>query len=217
MRGTIKAALAALVAAALMLTVSSCRTVEPDTRVHYPVLTNRTAGETLFSMKEWTGETVNGVEQTKVFEVNETAHHSDETLVYGSVENARLGAMNYDYSKSEYYQLLTGENKKWSLAVYENVADAQAAGVYGAFYKKDYNMSRAPKYEGDGQVKAYKNAYYGGFREVTLPASWQTQGFDFPIYSNMAYPWNTYKNGDVQQPLAPTQTNPVTTTMSTGK
>jgi len=200
-----------VVLSAVMLTalLAACHKEEPDTAAHYPVATAHAAGETLFSMKEWTGETVNGVCHTKVYSVNETEYHSDETALYDTVEKAVQGAKTCDLSESDYYQLLTGENKPWSLAVYENIEDAEAAGVYGSFMKTSYNMKNAPKYEGTNAVSSYKTANYTGFKEVTLPASWQTQGFDFPIYSNIDIPWNAYQNGSVEKPLAPTKTNPV--------
>lgn len=173
-------------------------------------------GTTLFTMNEWTGLTnsrdINGklVDQTDVTHVNRLPFRSSETLVYQSVETAIAGAKNYDYNQSDYYKLLTGENNIWKLAVYENIKDATDAGVYGNFFKKDYDMSTAPSYEGDGKVGIYgETAYYGGFKDVALPASWQTQGFDFPIYSNFDYPWNAYKNGNVRLPKAPVNTNPV--------
>lgn len=170
--------------------------------------------KTIFSMNEWTGKrakTADGksVQQTGIFSVNEVAHHSTETLVYQSVEDAVEGAKNYDYQRSDYYQLLTGKGKPWKLAVYENINDAKRAGVYGKFFEPAYDMASAPKYEGKGVVGSYNTAYYGGFKDVVLPASWQTQGFDFPIYSNFTYPWNTFKNGNVALPNAPQNTNPV--------
>ena len=169
---------------------------------------------TLFSMNEWTGKKAkdvngNSVQQSEIFAVNEVDHHSSETLVYQSVEDAVEGAKNYDYERSDYYKLLTGKGNPWKLAVYENISDAKRAGVYGKFFQTDYDMSAAPQYEGNGTVGTYSTAYYGGFKDVVLPASWQTQGFDFPIYSNYTYPWNAYKNGNVRLPNAPTGTNPV--------
>ncbi len=179
----------------------------------YQVLTDD-AGTVRFTMNEWTGKKsndINGnsVQQTEIVSVNEVAYHSGETLVYQSVEDAVEGAKNYDYARSDYYQLLTGEGNPWQLAVYENISNAKKAGVYGNFFSPAYDMAAAPVYEGENKVGTYETAYYGGFIEVTLPASWQTQGFDFPIYSNTSYPWSAYKNGTVSLPTAPTRTNPV--------
>ncbi len=172
------------------------------------------ADQKRFTMAEWTGKKtkdINGktVSQTDIYSVNEVDYHSSETLIYQSVEDALAGAKNYDYARSDYYQLLTGKGKTWKLAVYENQNDAKRAGVYGQFFKTDYDMATAPKYEGNNKVGTYNTAYYGGFKDVTLPASWQTQGFDFPIYSNTSFPWSAYKNGNVRLPYAPTGTNPM--------
>ena len=220
-------AMGALAMAALLL--ASCKGKEAQTvlttvpdpwkeevpaTLPYSVLTAHQAGDKIFTGNEWTGKPATGVngsskQQVEVVSANAMDYHSSETLMYQSVEAARLGAINYEYERSNYYQLLTGEGKNWSLAVYENITDAKKAGVYDQFYTTDYDMTTAPKYEGNNTVGTYETAYYGGFKDVTLPASWQTQGFDFPIYSNYTYPWNTYKNGDVRLPNAPTQTNPV--------
>ena len=81
--------------------------------------------------------------------------------------------------------------------------------MYGAFHLPDYDMASAPKYTGDHTVGTEKKAYYGGFKDVTLPASWQTQGFDFPIYSNTIYPWQYFDENKAEIPEAPTAFNPV--------
>ncbi|MGM9637353.1 MAG: glycoside hydrolase family 2 TIM barrel-domain containing protein [Eubacteriales bacterium] len=171
--------------------------------------------EANFSMLEWTGEVNsedadgNRVNQSLITQINRRPYHTSETLVYTSVAAAIEGAQNYRYTASDYYQLLTGEDNKWQLAVYKNVEEAEKAGVYGQFYKTEYDMAKAPVYDGNNQVGLADNAYYGGFKEVTLPASWQSQGFDFPIYANTEYPWDAYGNGKVTAPNAPRVTNPV--------
>lgn len=43
--------------------------------------------------------------------------------------------------------------------------------------------------------------------EITVPSSWQTEGFDRPIYTNIQYPWEG--NERLHPPLAPTEFNPV--------
>lgn len=182
-----------------------------------PAISTLEPGQTYFTGKEWTGEVnskdINGntVRQSDVVQVNRMEAHSSETIPYDSVEKALEGAANYTPEISANYQLLTGEGKPWQLAVYQNMDKAKAAGVLDSFYKTDYDMSAAPKYEGEGTVGVYgSTAYYGGFQEVTLPASWQTQGFDFPIYSNISIPWGgAYGNSGTSLPYAPTVTNPV--------
>ncbi len=185
-----------------------------DGRLPYTVSTAHQAGDTIFTGNEWTGTlspSIDGtnMRQSEVFYANRMTPHSSETLFYQSAEAARLGAMNYDYAQSDYYQLLTGEGKPWQLAVYKNLDEAKSAGVYGSFQKTDYNMAAAPQYSGNNTVGTEKKAYYGGFKEVTLPASWQTQGFDFPIYSNVMYPWEAFDGNEVSIPEAPTALNPV--------
>ncbi len=173
-------------------------------------------GEKVFSGLEWTGKTdskdANGkkVNQSEIALVNEVPYHSDTTVVYNGLDEAYTGATNYTFDTSSYYKLLTGEGNVWQLAVYANENDAKEAGVLDDFYKTTYKMSKAPKYEGNDKVATYQTAYYGGFKDVTLPASWQTQGFDFPIYTNTVYPWANGAYGNAFEiPLAPEATNPV--------
>lgn len=181
------------------------------------LLTPVNPGTKLFSGLEWTGQTdskdANGntVNQSDIALINEIPYHSSTTVVYDGLDEAYTGAVNYTFDTSSYYKLLTGEGNTWHLAVYKNEEEAKEAGVLDSFYKTSYKLSRAPKYEGTGKVTTYSNAYYGGFKEVTLPASWQTQGFDFPIYSNVVYPWSNdaYGNGPHTVPIAPTTVNPV--------
>jgi len=179
-------------------------------------------GPKLFSNLEWTGQInskdVNGktVNQSSIVSIGELDYHSNTTIVYKDLEEAYLGATTYSPEASSYYKLLTGEDNTWQLAVYRNEMLAEKQGVLD-FYKTDYDMSQAPKYEGKGRVSTYTYAYYGGFKEVTLPESWVVSGFDFPIYTNTQYPWDNDKyfngaygpDGKFYIPLAPTMTNPV--------
>lgn len=170
-----------------------------------------------FTGKEWTGKLYqkdvdgNIVNQSDIVRINTLDYHSVGTVVFDSVEKALEAARSYDRTGSKYYKLLTGENNTWQLAVYKNEADAAEAGVLNDFYKTSYNMATAPVWEGENKIYNYNNAYYGGFKDVTLPASWQTQGFDFPIYTNVTYPWadGAYGNERVFPPTTPTVTNPV--------
>ncbi|MBQ7364362.1 MAG: DUF4981 domain-containing protein [Clostridia bacterium] len=178
--------------------------------------TLRQPGETLFTGLEWTGKVnskdANGktVNQSSIVSVNEVKNHTSSTIVYKDLNEAYNASISFSPEMSSYYQLLTGENHSWQLAVYKNENTAQAAGVFD-FYKTTYSMENAPMYKGDNTLSAYRDAYYGGFKTVTLPAAWQTQGFDFPIYSNTQYPWDNdaYGNGAFTVPIAPTTTNPV--------
>ncbi|HEY5508358.1 MAG TPA: glycoside hydrolase family 2 TIM barrel-domain containing protein, partial [Paludibacter sp.] len=42
---------------------------------------------------------------------------------------------------------------------------------------------------------------------ITVPGNWQTQGFDYPIYTNVTYPWASFEQ--INPPAAPTVYNPV--------
>ncbi len=57
-----------------------------------------------------------------------------------------------------------------------------------------------------------QNFYHVDFNDqewdtITVPGNWQTQGFDYPIYTNSTYPWSGYEN--ISPPVAPTVYNPV--------
>lgn len=45
------------------------------------------------------------------------------------------------------------------------------------------------------------------WNEIPVPSSWQMQGYDYPIYSNIQYPWE--KIQEPEPPFAPTEYNPV--------
>ncbi len=177
-------------------------------------------GQKYFTYKEWTGEVdstdINGdqIRQSDVFAVNrEDAYYSD-ILPYDSVENAVEGAVNFQPELSPYYQLLTGEGQPWYLTVYKSPKDADDSGISTEFYKKEYTGVEDDPYTGKDQVSSYRTADYAcGWKEVTLPASWQTQGFDFPIYTNIDLPWpgayGNPGNGTSLVPMAPELTNPV--------
>jgi len=55
------------------------------------------------------------------------------------------------------------------------------------FYKEDYDVS--------------------GWAEIPVPSNWQLFGYDYPIYTNITYPWTGYEQP--KPPFAPTIYNPV--------
>ena len=183
-------------------------------------LNTLTPGEKYFSYKEWTGEVNsrdakgNPVRQSDVYEVNREPH-SAYTLPYDSVDSAVTGAIDYAPELSPYYQLLTGEGQSWDLTVFKSPAEADADGISSQFYKTDYTGVQDNPYTGTGDVSKWPDVNYAcGWKSVTLPASWQTQGFDFPIYANTQSPWpGQYGNAGGHfpdlAPAAPTVTNPV--------
>ena len=187
----------------------------------WPALTAKsklTPGTPYFTGYEWTGDRnskdINGntVNQSDVFEVNREPLRYADAIPYDSVEAARQGAVDYKPELSSYYQLLTGEGEaqKWDLTVFKSPAAADADGISKEFFKVDYDTAANP-YHGKDKVSTVEEADYAcGWKSVTLPASWQTQGFDFPNYSNVSYPWpGHYGNAPLDCPVAPKVTNPV--------
>ncbi|RCW47437.1 glycoside hydrolase family 2 TIM barrel-domain containing protein [Paenibacillus prosopidis] len=83
------------------------------------------------------------------------------------------------HSKSTNYHLLNGQ---WKFAFAPN-ADSRIVN----FYETDYDHSQ--------------------WDEITVPAHWQLQGYDYPQYTNVRYPWDG--NEDIKPPFAPTAYNPV--------
>jgi beta-galactosidase len=58
------------------------------------------------------------------------------------------------------------------------------------FYKEDYDASN--------------------WGTISVPSNWQTQGYDYPIYTNITYPWTGYESlTQTPPPKAPTVYNPV--------
>ena len=159
-----------------------------------------------FTYNEYTGKTVDGVQNQDVFAVNREAASVLSTggLVYDSVEHARIGAQNYDQEQTPYYQLLTGkEQKDWQLTVLKNNEDAKS-DAYKDFYKADYKTFSETK-------ARYTDHNYGIWKTgLQLPASWEAYGFDYSLYTNMTVPWQTEDSRSSDTcPLAPVNFNPV--------
>jgi beta-galactosidase len=80
---------------------------------------------------------------------------------------------------SKYLKLLNG---KWKFHFSKNFTERP---VY--FYRKSYDVS--------------------SWDEINVPGEWQIQGYDYPIYTNITYPWTGYEKPE--PPHAPTIYNPV--------
>ncbi|NRF89463.1 DUF4981 domain-containing protein [Paenibacillus frigoriresistens] len=80
---------------------------------------------------------------------------------------------------SDSYQSLNGT---WKFHFAEN-----AQGRPQEFYKNDYDCS--------------------SWADIAVPSHWQLQGFDFPQYTNIIYPWVGHE--DLKPPFAPVKYNPV--------
>jgi beta-galactosidase len=80
---------------------------------------------------------------------------------------------------SAHYHLLNGQ---WKFAFAEN-PDKRIKD----FYKSEFD--------------------YSDWDEIKVPAHWQLQGYDYPQYTNIRYPW--IDSEDLKPPFAPTKYNPV--------
>jgi Beta-galactosidase/beta-glucuronidase len=167
----------------------------------WPTLTGKapalTPEDVKFSHKEYTGETyedpISGkyVRACDITGINREDPHTTGTVPYDSVESALSGAENYEKDSSAYVQMLTGENNKWDLTVVQNASKAQ-------------------KFLDDGFMNpGYTKNSSDGWKSVDLPASWTSYGFDFPIYTNVQYPWQSKYDTNVTLPNAPVNYNPV--------
>lgn len=148
-----------------------------------------------FTHKEYMGidyTDVNGksVRAVDIFGINRE-EATTSTVAYQDIESARLGALNYEKERSNYYQLLTGENNEWELTVVKNAAEAQKF-LDNKFMNEDYVLDTDD-----------------GWKNVILPASWTSYGFDFSIYTNVQMPWQSKYDSNISVPMAPVNHNPV--------
>ena len=94
-------------------------------------------------------------------------------------------ALKRNPKDSKYYQLLNGE---WYFEYAEKPADRNKE-----FYQDNYDVS--------------------GWDKIDVPRSWQTAGYDKPIYTNQKFPWTLGANGgqgfDNNKGTAPEKYNPV--------
>jgi beta-galactosidase len=124
----------------------------------------------------------------ETFQVNrEPVHVTATSIPFADAESA-LKDISKDISNrgirvdSTYLKHLNGD---WSF----NLADNPAARPVD-FYKNDYNTS--------------------AWDSIKVPGNWQTQGYDYPIYTNITYPWTGYESlTTTPPPKAPTVYNPV--------
>ncbi len=88
-------------------------------------------------------------------------------------------ALQRDKESSSNYQALNGD---WKFQFSENPASRPKN-----FYEVDYDDS--------------------DWDTIPVPSSWQLEGYDYPIYTNITYPWTGVENPNA--PNAPTEYNPV--------
>ncbi|AIQ34883.1 beta-galactosidase [Paenibacillus sp. FSL R5-0345] len=119
-----------------------------------------------------------------VFQINREPAHAS-FIPYGDVKSALKGADLISAmleNPSPYYQSLNGQ---WKFNMAKNPASRPID-----FYKETYDTS--------------------AWEEIKVPGDWQLQGHDFPIYTNVTYPfWGNGNSTNVQPPYAPTEYNPV--------
>lgn len=177
----------------------------PWTTAPMPVLESREdtrVNEKKFTHQEWTGTTYTTLEgetvkAADIYQINreEASAFSSTAVIYDTPEKAIAGARDYNKAVSDYVQFLTGEAQNdWSLVVLQNQALAHG-DAYKDFYQMDYQVRGGDSWR----------------TNLRLPASWTSQGFDFPIYANVQMPFQSKydPNTKDQCPLAPTEYNPV--------
>ena len=118
------------------------------------------------------------------------------------------------YSEWQSNPEIVGVNKIPQHATFMSYGDSKLA-------KKcvRYDSDRIKLLNGKWKFKLYKNYSYKptdfaqphydshNWDSVKVPCSWQFQGYDFPQYANVRYPWEL--NEDICPPNAPTKYNPV--------
>lgn len=150
-----------------------------------------------FTHKEWTGTDYTDLDGTSVtgedvFGINREAA-SAQIIPYESTDAAVDAVWSYNNrERSDYMQMLTGIGEEWELNVFQNQEQAEAFMGDNAFFSPDFVRDDAD-----------------GWKDVELPQSWTTQGFDFSIYTNTQMPWQSKYDSGVGVPTAPTNYNPV--------
>ncbi len=176
-----------ILAAALPGQYLSAHAAASDIQLGLEPLYRANVNEQKFNHNEWTGK--NGAED--VFAVNREP--ASLTLIpYQDTATAASAVWDYNArTQSDYMQMLTGPDEPWDLTVVQNSGSAQALLNAGAM-KPGYTLNAADKW-----------------KSVTLPNSWTSDGFDFPIYANVTMPFQSKYDPGVSCPNAPTNYNPV--------
>ena len=163
-----------------------------------------------FTGKEWTGQTIgegdSAVHNEDVFAVNREAASSFATssVIYDSISGAITGAREFQKEASKYVQFLSGEdpaNQNWELTVLASAKDSGYAS-YKDFYKTDYVKC--------ANLATDKSRGYGEWKTgLTLPTSWEYDGFDYSIYTNADVHWQSGNRGNDFAPQVPEEATPV--------
>ncbi len=128
-------------------------------------------------------KTLDKVADTTPTSHQEVVYWQDLSIYRVNAEVPRATFIAYDsadklltdnYADSPYYKLLNGDwHFKWS---------ANPAAVPAGFYNSDYNIT--------------------GWDKIPVPANWQIHGYDYPIYTNIKYPF------PINPPFVPQDDNP---------
>ena len=153
--------------------------------------------KTKFTHKEWTGTDYTDADGKQVTGEDVFVIAAEDASVpkipYQDAATAAKVAWDYNVrEESPYFDLLTGEGESWDLTVVQNQDQAQKFMGAAGFMTAGFQKNKAD-----------------GWKEVTLPQSWTTQGFDFSIYVNTGTVWQTDYDRNVPVPTAPTNYNPV--------
>ena len=98
-----------------------------------------------------------------------------------------------------------------TLVPYADVASAKQGNRAGSPYY--YSLNGTWKFQWATNPAGRDTTFFhdgtdvGGWSSIQVPGNWQTQGYDYPIYTNYTYPWTGYENP--APPAAPTVYNPV--------
>ena len=133
--------------------------------------------------EEFTGEEWNN--NPEIYQVNREESHASFTSFSNSelaLEDSKKPVNERGVrTDTEYHKLLNGE---WDFNIVDKPADRPTAVDENGFETL-------------------------GWTKIKVPSNWQTEGFDYPIYTNTTYPWTGRENP--KPPNAPTEYNPVGT------
>lgn len=94
---------------------------------------------------------------------------------------------------------------------YDTMEEALKVDIHTSRYYQSLNgmwkfsFAKKPK---ERITNFYEYAYdCSSWDDIKVPSHWQLQGYDYPQYTNVVYPWNDTE--DIKPPFAPTVYNPV--------
>ncbi|MBQ7455861.1 MAG: DUF4981 domain-containing protein [Clostridia bacterium] len=151
-------------------------------------LTTMAFGESVaWTGREWDGDIELG--NNDIVSIGREPARVD-SVPYADLESVLVGAAEYKKELSPYYLLLS--QTAWKFAWYEN-PDAAEASADASFWQPDFDDA--------------------AWDEIFVPSVWQTEGYDYPIYTNSTQKFARQSGNDVgyprDLPKAPEVYNPV--------